>query len=83
MVQLPASGDCYGINVLSKKETRYPKNQCQEMVKRAIILTSENYKMIRGDIQTNCQEFQCTQITGAFDNLFIAIDKALQKIPNP
>jgi hypothetical protein len=79
--QLPASGDCFGINVVSKKETRISKDQCEKLVKRGLILTSDNWKLIREDIQTNCQNFQCTQLTGRFDNLFIAIDKGLQQIP--
>lgn len=80
-VQLPASGDCFGLNVVSKKTTRLPQDQCERLVKRGIILTSENYRILREDIQQNCQQFQCTQLTGRFDNLFIAIDKGLQQVP--
>lgn len=80
-IVLPATGDCYGINVVSRKETRIPRDQCVEIAKRGIILTSENYKMLREDIQTNCQMSECTQLIGRFDNLFIAIDKGLQQIP--
>lgn len=80
-IRLPASGDCFGINVISKKEVRIPRPQCDELVKRSIFLDSENYKLLRTSIQRNCQQFQCTQIIGAFDGLFIAIDKALQNVP--
>ncbi len=83
MFQLPASEDCYGFRVMSRKETRYPKEQCAEIIKRAVFLTSENYQMLRGDVQSNCQFDQCKQITGAFDGLFLAIDRGLQKVPIP
>lgn len=83
MVLLPASEDCFGFRVMSGKETRYPKEKCAQMVKRAVLLTSANWKMLRADIQTNCQYTQCHQITGAFDGLFLAIDKGLQKVPVP
>lgn len=81
MIRLPASEDCFGLRVMSGKETRYPKEQCDEIVKRAIYLTSANWKLVRGDIQTNCQYQECGQITGAGDALFLAIDKAFQKVP--
>lgn len=81
MVKLPASEDCYGVRVMSGEETRYSAAECMQMIKRAIFITSDNYKLIRGDIQTNCQYDQCKQITGAGDGLFLAIDKALQKLP--
>lgn len=81
MVRLPASEDCFGLRVMSGKETRYPKATCDEIVKRAIYLTSANWKLVRGDIQTNCQYAQCQQITGAGDALFLAIDRGLQKVP--
>lgn len=80
-VKLPASGDCFGINVISKTETRLPSDQCDAMVKRAIILTSATWKQIRQDIQDNCQYQQCEQLTGKFDALFLAIDKGLQQVP--
>lgn len=82
-VRLPASGDCFGINVLSRKEVRLAKPQCDELIKRAIFLDSENYKLLRSSIQRNCQHFQCTQVIGAFDGLFLSLDQALQKLPNP
>jgi hypothetical protein len=80
-ITLPASGDCYGITVLSKKETRLPRAECDEIKKRAIFIDSENYKLLRKSIQKNCQNFQCKEIIGAFDGLFLAIDEALQLIP--
>lgn len=83
MVRLPASEDCFGLRVMSGKETRYPKEQCAEIIKRAIFLTSDNWKLVKKDIQTNCQFDQCTQITGAADHIFISIDQALDKVPTP
>lgn len=81
MVQLPASKDCYGIQVMSGTEHRYSAAECVEMIKRAIFLTSKNYKLVRGDIQTNCQFDQCKQITGAADGLFLTIDRVLDQMP--
>ena len=81
MVKLPASEDCHGFRVMSGKETRYPAFQCEQIVKRAVFLTSANWAMLRGDILTNCQYQECKQIAGAFDALFLAIDKGLQEVP--
>lgn len=81
MVTLPASGDCYGRNVVSLTRVRIPKAQCEEIKKRAIFITSEDWKKQRISIQKNCQHLKCKQLIGAFDELFLTIDKALQKIP--
>lgn len=81
MVTLPASGDCYGVTVLTHKKTRLPKVQCDEIKKRGIILTSDDWQIQRFSIQKNCQMAQCKQLIGAFDELFLTIDKALQKVP--
>ena len=84
-ITLPASEDCYGFNVVSGKETRLPADSetCIKKKARAIWLDSENYKILRRDIQNNCQLAQCKQITGAFDALFLTLDAALEKIPAP
>lgn len=81
MIELPASRDCYGLKVMSRAERRIPRLECEQMRRRAIFLTSENYKMLKTDVQTNCQLQSCKQITGAADGLFLAIDSALQKLP--
>jgi hypothetical protein len=81
IVQLPASKQCFEIKVMSGSEKRYPVDQCEKIKERAILLTSEAWKMIRSDIQVNCQNAQCVQIQGAADSLFLAIDQALQKVP--
>ncbi len=80
MVTLPASGDCYQVTVLSKVKTRYPKAQCDEIKRRGIILTSEDWKKQRVSIQKNCQLQKCKQLVGVFDGLFLTIDEALQKL---
>lgn len=82
-VTLPASQECYGLHVMSGKETRRPSAVCMELKKRAVFLTSENYKLLKADIQRNCQNQKCKQITGAFDGLFLSLDEALRKIPKP
>jgi hypothetical protein len=80
-VTLPASGDCFRKNVLSHKETRIPKAQCDEMKKRAVFITSDDWQKQRFSIQKNCQMNKCKQLVGAFDELFLTIDSALRKIP--
>lgn len=81
MVTLPGSGDCYGRSVLSQVPYRYPKAECDEIKKRGIIITSEDWKKQRISIQKNCQMNECKQLVGAFDELFTIIDDALLKIP--
>lgn len=82
-ITLPASQDCYSFHVMSGKEQRIPADDpvCIRKKARAIWLDAENYKMLRRDIQSNCQLAKCKQITGAFDSLFLTIDEALKKIP--
>ncbi len=81
MVTLPASGDCYRVTVLSIQKTRIPKEQCDEIKKRGVVLTSEDWKKQKVSIQKNCQVQKCKQLIGVFDSLFLTIDEALQKIP--
>lgn len=81
MVTLPASGDCYQVTVLSQKKTRYPKLKCDDIKRRGIVITSEDWKKQKVSIQKNCQLAQCKQLVGVFDNLFLVIDQGLQKVP--
>ena len=81
MVTLPASGDCYQVTVISQKKTRYPKAKCDDIKRRGIILTSDDWKKQRISIQKNCQLNKCKQLVGVFDSLFLTIDSALQKVP--
>lgn len=78
MIKLPATENCFEYHVMSGKEVEYGPAMCKEMMKRAIMLTSENWKILKTDILNNCQYAQCTQISGAADGLFLAIDRALQ-----
>lgn len=80
-VTLPASKDCYQVTVLSLKKTRFPKAQCDEMKKRGIFLSQEDWKKQKISIQKNCQLKKCKQLVGVFDSLFLQIDEALKKIP--
>lgn len=79
----PATGDCMQYNIISGKETRYKANSdiCKKLKARSVWIDSENYRIFRGDILKNCQRAECEQFTGRFDSLFLAIDKALLKIP--
>ena len=82
-ITLPATLDCYSFNVMSGKETRIAADdpKCIEKKVRSVYLDFESYKLLKKDIQKNCQYAQCKQITGAFDGLFLTIDSALKKIP--
>lgn len=83
MIRLPASRECFEIKVMSGAEKRYPADQCDKIISKSIFLTSESWKLLKGDIQSNCQNAQCKQINGAADGLFLTIDKALQITPIP
>lgn len=81
MIREPAKQTCFEVKVLSWEEKVYSKAECDRMVERSILLTSKAWKMLKTDIQSNCQTKQCKQLTGAADGLFIAIDEALQQVP--
>lgn len=83
MIRLPASRECFEIKVMSGAEKRYSPEECDKIISKAIFLTSESWKLLRGDIQSNCQYAQCEQIQGAADGLFLTVDKALQMAPIP
>lgn len=80
-VTLPYSGNCYFVNAVSGKVTEYPEDQCLRMKKAALIILSDDWKIIRKDFQRNCQVLQCKQLVGQFDQLFLTIDKGLQLVP--
>lgn len=82
-ITLPASLDCYSFNVMSGREERLPADSqaCINKKLHSVWLDSESYKMLKKDIQGNCRAAKCKQITGTFDELFLTIDRALQKIP--
>lgn len=77
MVQLPYSKECFQVYVLSGEERIYPPEECEYIKERAVLLTSETWKLLRGDIQISCQLSKCKQLTGAVDELFLVINKAL------
>ncbi len=81
-ITLPASEDCYGFHVVSGKEVRLPaeSKECVEQKIKSVRLTYENYKILRRDIQQNCQFEKCKQVTGYFDQLFLTLDSALRKV---
>lgn len=81
MVTLPASGDCFQIKVLTHEETRFPKAKCDDIKRRGIVITSEDWKKQKISIEKNCQLQKCKQLVGAFDSLFLIIDESLKKIP--
>lgn len=83
-ITLPASKDCYQFYVLSRKERRLKaeSKECQDLKLRSVWIDFDSYKIMRRDIQVNCQLNQCKQITGAFDDLFFKIDSAIGKMQN-
>ncbi len=80
-IKLPASGDCFTYSALSKKQVRIGSVACEAKLAKSIHIDSSTWALMKKDIQTNCQNTKCTQLTGAFDSVFIAIDQALQQIP--
>lgn len=82
-VTLPYSESCFFVHALSGDEEEYPAAQCSELKKRSLIVTSEDWKILREDIQNSCQYTECRQLVGRFDGLFISIDEALDKVPLP
>lgn len=81
-VTLPASQNCYAVEVLTKKERIIPKAECDEIKKRAIFITSEDWKKLRGTNQKNCiRSRKCVEIRGAFDSLFMVIDEGFRQLP--
>jgi hypothetical protein len=55
--------------------------ECDGIKRRSMILTSEAWRVIRTDIQNNCAESQCLQLKGKVDDIFLAIDQGLNKVP--
>ena len=80
-VTLPYSEDCYFKYVVSPRKVRMDKLKCEEIKKRSLIITSDDWKVIRQNFQENCQVLQCKQLVGQFDQLFLELDGALDKIP--
>lgn len=80
MVQLPYSKECFQVYVLSGRERLYPPEECEKIKARGIIITSETWKLLRGDIQINCQLAKCKQLQGAGDQLFFIINDAANKL---
>lgn len=78
LVRLPASKECYEVRVMSGKEIRYPVEQCEKLIERGVFLTSDSWRLLKGDIQSNCQFAECAQIAGAADALFLSLDRALK-----
>lgn len=66
---------------MTKVTRDVPKAECEDIKKRSLILTSEAWRVIRTDIQNNCAQSQCTELTGKMDQIFLDIDKGLNKLP--
>lgn len=77
----PYSEECHWKNVITKQTHDDSKAKCEDIKKRSLILTSEAWRIIRTDIQNNCAQSQCTELTGKMDQIFLDIDKGLNKLP--
>ncbi len=64
--------------MVTKQVRELDPDACQDLKSRSLILTSEAWKVIRGDIQSNCMQEQCAQLTGKLDEIFLTIDKGLE-----
>lgn len=80
-ITLPYSENCRFKNVMTKEVHEYLPQECDRIKKRSMILTSDAWRVIRTDIQTNCASSQCLQLTGKLDSIFLEIDQGLNKIP--
>lgn len=77
----PYSEKCHFKNVITKATRELDVPACEEIKKRSLILTSDAWKVIRTDIQSNCAQQQCVELKGRIDQIFLDIDQGLQKIP--
>lgn len=80
-VELPYSGNCFFVNAVDGREYEYDAPTCERMRKRGLIVLSEDWKVIRKILQTNCQLTKCRELEGRFDALFLVIDEAAKKLP--
>jgi hypothetical protein len=80
-ITLPYSEKCHFKNVVTRETYELDAPRCEEIKKHSLILTPEAWRVIRTDIQNNCALTQCTEIRGRLDDLFLALDKALEVVP--
>lgn len=78
-VELPASGDGYAVETVSKRAHRMKASTWKEKRKRAIHVFAEDWAVLKKTIMRNCITNRCKQSVGALDGLFLAIDDALKK----
>ena len=77
-VTLPASGNGFGVNILTNKEVEIPAKEWKQISRRGVILLSEDWAKIKLSLLKACLENTCRQSVGALDGLFYAIDDALK-----
>ena len=80
-VTLPYSENCRFKNVVTKETHELGPAECEAIKKRSLILTSDAWRVIRTDIQNNCAQSQCMELTGKMDAIFLAIDQGLNQVP--
>ena len=81
-VVLPASGDCYGITVVTGKKRRIAKDdpECIKLKRTSILLAPDQYAIIKKSYYKMCITMDCKQAVKVMDDLFLTIDKAAQAV---
>lgn len=77
-IELPGSGDGYCKTMISHKKKRMPKDEFAIYRKRLMGLSSKDFAKVKKAFLKHCISSQCKQTVGAFDELFLTIDKAAQ-----
>ena len=82
-ITLPASGDGLQVDTITGATTRIPADQWKKKLPKGIILFSDDWKILKTTLLTNCMQNTCSQAVGVLDSLFQTVDQALQKLPSP
>ena len=79
-VELPASKKGFGVTTVTHKEHEISSEKWIEKKKRAILIFSEDWLILKRTIRKNCITNDCNQAIGALDGLFLTIDQALESL---
>lgn len=79
-VELPASKRGFAVETVTKREHYISAQEWEEKRKSAVHIFSEDWKVLKSTIRSNCIQNKCKEAVGALDGLFLAIDNALKKV---
>lgn len=79
-ITLPASGDGYCRTTVTHKARRIPKAQWDIEKKKRVHVSFQDWTKIKKEFLKHCVMNKCKQAVGAFDDLFLSLDKALKKV---